>query len=136
MPGFWKLMRSGAGVSGGVGEDSLGRLDICERFAYDLLGDAGAFSALGADTGRRAYFPIAAAAFIDGFANLTVGNTLAKTDVHKNYPLSLFDVGDAKQNENDCQSILFEWSFSRTVSFLPHKMWGGASEGDGKSLKF
>lgn len=124
-------MRSGDGVSGGIGESGLGRLDIAQGFTYHLLGDTGAFSALGADTGRRAYFPITAAAFIDGFANLTVGNTLAKTDVHKNYPLSLFDDGDAKQNENDCQNILIEWSFSERSAFTSRN----AGHCDGESLK-
>lgn len=99
-------MCSGAGVSGGVGETGLGRLQITQGFTHDLLGKAGTFTALGADAGRGAYFPVTAAAFINRFTNMTVGNTLAKTDVHMNYPLRLFDVGDAKQNENDCQSIL------------------------------
>src|SRR5690606_6692975 len=105
------------GEARGVGEGGLGRLDISQRFPDDLLGYARAFAALSGDTGCFTNFPIAAAAFIDGFANLTVGDTLAKTDVHKNYPLSLFDVGDAKQNENDCQNSWLN-GLSRAVGCL------------------
>ena len=68
----------------------MSRLDISQRFANYLLGDACAFAALRGDTGRFANLAVAAAAFIYGFANLTVGNTLAKTDVHRNYPLGLW----------------------------------------------
>lgn len=107
MPGFFDIYWcSSAGVGGGVGETCLGRLEITQSFTHDLLGNTGTFTTLGADASCGAYFPITAAAFINRITNMTVGNTLAKTDVHMNYPLRLFDVGDAKQNENDCQSIL------------------------------
>lgn len=80
----------GGGETRRVGEGGLSRLNIAQRFANHLLGDAGAFAALGGNTSRFPNFAVAAAAFIDGFANLTVSDTLAKTDVHKNYPLGLW----------------------------------------------
>ncbi|CEG52810.1 conserved hypothetical protein [Stutzerimonas xanthomarina] len=69
--------------TGRVGEGGLGTLHVAERLAHDLLGDAGALAALGGDAGRFPYFTVAAAAFVDGIANLAVGDTLAKTDVHR-----------------------------------------------------
>ena len=64
-------------------------MDITQGLADHLLGYAGAFPALGSDARRLPDLAVTATTFVDGFANLTVGNTLAKTDVHKNYPLGL-----------------------------------------------
>jgi len=79
---------SGVSEACGVGERRLGILYVVERLSNDLLGDASAFSALTGHAGRFTDFTVAAAAFIDGLAELTVGDALAKTDVHKHYPLS------------------------------------------------
>lgn len=87
---FWELCwRSGAGVSGGVGEIGLGRLKITQGLTYDLLGKTGTFTALRADAGCGAHFSVAAATFINRFTNMTVGNTLAKTDVHIELPVEV-----------------------------------------------
>lgn len=72
-----------------VGEGRAGTLDIAQGFANNLLGDAGAFTALGGDASSISHFTITAASFVDGFTDLAVGNTLAKTHVHMNYPLGL-----------------------------------------------
>lgn len=76
-------------VSGGceadrIGEGGVGALDIAQGLADDLLGDAGAFPALSRYARSFTHFTIAAATFIDSVTDLTVGYTLAKTDVHKN----------------------------------------------------
>jgi hypothetical protein len=71
-----------------VGKRYLGALYVTECLANDLLGDAGALAALGCDACRFTYFTVATAAFVDGIANLAVGYTLAKTDIHEHYPLS------------------------------------------------
>ena len=86
-----------------VGEGCLGILYIAQRLANDLFGDAGTLAALGCDAGCFAHLTIAAAAFIDSIANLAVGDTLAKTDVHKALPVHFVDGWDANQNENNCQ---------------------------------
>lgn len=72
-----------------MSEGGAGTLDIAQGFANDLLGDAGAFSALSRHACGFTHVTIAAATFIDGFTDLAVGNTLAKTHVHMNYPLGL-----------------------------------------------
>ncbi len=71
-----------------VGEGCLGILYVAERLANDLFGNAGAFAALAGDACRFTHFTVAATAFVNGIANLTVGYTLAKADVHEHYPLS------------------------------------------------
>lgn len=86
------LGRSGGCETGWIGEGSLGGLEFAEGFAHDLLGHAGALAALTSDASGLAYFPVAAAAFVNGFAKLTVGDTLAKANVHEQYPLSLLMV--------------------------------------------
>lgn len=67
----------------------MGSLYITQCLSNHLLGYTCAFATLAGNTGSFAHLTIAAAAFVDGFTNLTVGNTLAKTDVHMNYPLGL-----------------------------------------------
>ena len=64
-------------------------LHIAQCLPDNLLGHTGAFAALGSDTCGITHFSIAAATFIDGFTDLAVGNALAKTHVHMNYPLGL-----------------------------------------------
>ncbi|BAP78780.1 hypothetical protein MT1_1602 [Pseudomonas sp. MT-1] len=68
---------------------SAGALDIAQGFANNLLGNARAFTALRGDASSISHFTIAAASFVDGFTDLAVGNALAKTHVHMNYPLGL-----------------------------------------------
>ncbi|MNN61338.1 hypothetical protein D3C81_1765670 [compost metagenome] len=59
-------------------------MQFTESLANHLFGKAGAFAALGPDPGAFANFAITAAAlFIDGVADLGIGNTLAEADVHK-----------------------------------------------------
>ena len=67
---------------GGVGQARVIALQIIQRIAHHLLGQACAFTALAGNPEGVAYIAIAAAAIIDGFAYLTVGNTFAETDVH------------------------------------------------------
>lgn len=67
----------------------MGALHIAQRLPDNLLRHTGAFTALGSDTCGITHFSIAAATFIDGFTDLAVGNALAKTHVHMNYPLGL-----------------------------------------------
>ena len=83
-PVLESVFASSRGVSSGVGERSLGRLDAAQGFTHNLLGNTGTLATLGAYARGSAYFPVTAAAVIDCFTNMTVGNTLAKTDVHMN----------------------------------------------------
>jgi hypothetical protein len=85
-PGFTASVCSSLNETRRVGEGRLGILYIAKRLTNDLLGNASALAALAGDTRRFAYLAVAAAAFVDGIANLAVGDTLAKTDVHKHYP--------------------------------------------------
>ena len=64
-------------------------MDIAQGVADNLLGDASAFTALGGYTSSVSHFTVTAATFVDGFTDLAVGNALAKTHVHMNYPLGL-----------------------------------------------
>ena len=83
------ILISSRSETGGVDERRLGTLYIAQCFPNNLLSYTCAFAALGGDTRGFAYLTITAAAFVNGFTDLTVGNTLAKTHVHKNYPLGL-----------------------------------------------
>src|SRR5690606_24932489 len=74
--------KSGGDEAGRVGEGGLAALYVAEGLAHHLLGQAGALAALGADAEALAHVAIAATAFIDGFADLTVGDTLAEANVH------------------------------------------------------
>ena len=58
-------------------------LQFGQGFAYDLLGQASAFAALAGNAGGLAHFAVAAATFIDCFADLSVGDTGAEADIHK-----------------------------------------------------
>jgi hypothetical protein len=76
-----------------VGEGCLGILYIAQCVANDLFGDTGTLAALGCDASCFTHLTIAAAPFIDSIANLAVGDTLAKTDVHKALPVHFVDAG-------------------------------------------
>lgn len=76
------LMKSGGDETCRIGKGGLAALHFTEGFTYDLLGQASAFAALTGDAKGGSYITVAAAAFVDGFANLTVSYTFAETDVH------------------------------------------------------
>ena len=86
-PALLESVFSGLGETGREGEGGLGILYVAECFAHHLLGDAGAFAALGGHAGGLADLTVTAATIVDGIANLTVGDALAKTDVHKHCSL-------------------------------------------------
>ena len=60
----------------------MGSADFREGVTNHFLGEAGAFPALAGYPCSLADFPITAAAFIDGFTDLTVGNTCAEANIH------------------------------------------------------
>lgn len=66
----------------GLAGKGLAALHVAESLANDLFGQAGTFAALGANTEIFADITVAAAAFIDCIADLTVGDTLAEANVH------------------------------------------------------
>ena len=66
-----------------VGDRGLGGLQLGQGFANYFLGKAGAFAALAGDAGGLANFFIAAATFIDRFADLSVGDASAEANIHK-----------------------------------------------------
>ena len=66
-----------------VGNRSLGRLQFGQGFADHFLGKAGTFTALAGNAGGLTDFLIAAATFIDRFADLTVGDASAEANIHK-----------------------------------------------------
>lgn len=76
------LIKSGGDEACRVGEGGLAALHFTEGFTYNLLGQASTFAALAGDAKGGPYITVAAAAFVDGFANLTVSYTFAETDVH------------------------------------------------------
>jgi hypothetical protein len=51
-----------------------------------LLGEASAFATLAGNAGGFTYFLVAAATFIDCFADLSVGDASTKADIHKGEP--------------------------------------------------
>ena len=53
-----------------------------QGITYHLLGQARTFTTLRGYTKGFTHIAIAAAALIDRVANLTIGDTLAKTDIH------------------------------------------------------
>lgn len=132
-PGLQGFSLSSLNKARGVGQGRLGVLHVAERFANDLLGDACAFAALGGDAGRFANLTIAAAALVDGIANLAVGDTLAKTDVHRALPVEFVDGSDANQNENNCQRSFVGWPMTGTRTMCRrrdcHALRGPASVG-------
>ena len=69
-----------------VGDRGLGYLQFCQGFPYDLLGKAGTFAALAGNAGGFTHFLVAAATFIDRFADLSVGDASAEADIHKGEP--------------------------------------------------
>jgi len=89
MPGSFETGNSGRRETGGVGEGSACILHIAQRLPDHLFGQTGAFATLGGYARRLADFAVTAATFVDGLSDLAVGNALAKTHVHNNYPLGL-----------------------------------------------
>jgi hypothetical protein len=61
----------------------LGRLQFGQGLADNVLGEAGTFAALTRNASGLTDFLIAAAAFIDCIADLTVGDASAETNIHK-----------------------------------------------------
>ena len=61
----------------------LGGLQFGQGFADHFLGKTGAFTALAGNASGLTYFTVAAATFIDRFADLTVGDASAEADIHK-----------------------------------------------------
>ena len=66
-----------------VGYRCLGGLQLGQGFAHHFLGKAGAFATLAGDAGGLANFFVAAATFIDRFADLSVGDASAEANIHK-----------------------------------------------------
>jgi hypothetical protein len=104
---FFKHAASGDGEFGWIAHGCLSHLTalhLSKGLANDLLGDAGAFTALGADTEGFPHVAVATAAFKNGISNLTVGDTLAKTYIHGVEASKQFrNARDHNDNENACQ---------------------------------
>ena len=76
------VRRSGGDEAGLAGEGALAALQFAEGVAYHLLGEARTLAALSAHAEAVAHVAIAAAAFVDGFADLAVCHTVAQANVH------------------------------------------------------
>lgn len=89
-----------------VGECGLGCLQLRQGFPYHLLGEAGTFTTLTGNAGGFTHFFVAAATFVDRFADLSVGDASAEADIHKGEPSRVYGLSamDLNVNENDCQS--------------------------------
>ena len=66
-----------------VGHYNLALLHFAQGFTYYLLGQARTFATLTGNAQRFTDFTVAAATFVDCFADLTVGDTFAEADVHR-----------------------------------------------------
>ncbi len=66
-----------------VGDRGLDGLQLGQGFAYHFLRKAGTFAALAGYAGGLTDFFIAAATFIDRFADLSVGDASAEANIHK-----------------------------------------------------
>ena len=66
-----------------IRDRGLGSLQLGQGFADHFLGKAGTFTALAGYAGGLTDFLIAAATFIDRFADLTVGDASAEANIHK-----------------------------------------------------
>jgi hypothetical protein len=60
----------------------LSGLDLSQGIAYHFLGKAGTLTALRGYAEGFTHVTKAAAALVDRIANLAIGDTLAKTDIH------------------------------------------------------
>jgi hypothetical protein len=60
----------------------LATLNFGQRCANHVLGQARALATLAGDAKGCTDITVAAAALVDGFANLTVSNTFTETNVH------------------------------------------------------
>ncbi|MDF2641250.1 MAG: hypothetical protein K0R45_522 [Pseudomonas sp.] len=58
-------------------------LQLGQGVAYDFLGQAGTFPTFAGDTRCLTNFTVTAAAIQNCIPDLTVGNTLAETNIHK-----------------------------------------------------
>ena len=61
-------------------------LQLRQGFPYHLLCEASTFTALAGNAGRFTHFLVAAATFVDCFADLSVGDASAEADIHKGEP--------------------------------------------------
>lgn len=102
--GSFIAIESGGDKVGGVGHARVTALQVAQGVAYHLFGQAGTFTALAGNPEGVAYVAIAAAAIVNGFTYLTVGNTFTEADVHIR-PIAEEStvVVDANANENACQ---------------------------------
>ena len=57
-------------------------LQVTQGFTHHLLGQARALAALAADAEAFAHVAVAAAPFVNGVADVAVGDTLAEADIH------------------------------------------------------
>ena len=80
--GFFISLNLGGNKVRRVGHCGLTAPYVAQCFAYHLLGQAGALATLAGNTEGGAHVTVAAAALVDGFADLTVSNTFAETHVH------------------------------------------------------
>jgi hypothetical protein len=69
-------------MNGWVSHCALPVVQLAHGFAYHLLGHTGTFSALAGDAKGFANLFVAAATFVDGLADLTVGYALAQANIH------------------------------------------------------
>ena len=58
-------------------------MQLRQGFPYHLLGEAGTFATLAGNAGGFTYFLIAAATFIDCFADLSVGDASTEAHIHR-----------------------------------------------------
>ncbi|SES74097.1 hypothetical protein SAMN03159512_00295 [Pseudomonas sp. NFR09] len=61
-------------------------LQLCQGFPYHLLGEASTFATLAGNAGGFTHFLVAAATFIDCFADFSVGDASTKAHIHKGEP--------------------------------------------------
>ena len=80
------LIKSGGDEACRVGEGCLAALHFTEGFTYNLLGQASTFAALAGNAGRFTHFLVAAATFVDCFADLSVGDAGTQAHIHKGEP--------------------------------------------------
>ena len=61
-------------------------LQLRQGFPYHLLGEASTFAALAGNAGGFTHFLVAAATFVDCFADLSVGDASTQAHIHKGEP--------------------------------------------------
>src|SRR3990167_5406253 len=106
--GFFISLNLGGNKICWVGHGRLAALNFAQGVTYHLFGQASAFAALAGNAEGGAHVTIAAAAFVDGFADLTVSNTFAETHVHiKARGRAVVCAKDTNVNENACQNCVW-----------------------------